>query len=297
MILRSPSRLFPLPNAHHLSAHLRHSRMAHSSSPAPSTEFLDSLASNPKLQPDTWYLIAAATSVTLGKGASWIPAIYAHAVSPVGPAPAEATPSPPVFADDPLPRRRVVRRLKEALVKGAILHGVPHAIGASLALKDALVPGDRDDSFVREGYHLDGQNAARGYEALHRIYRDEMPLVGELKSAMRDVEWFSYNCTYGAFLAPISDTDPRAPLSIRETEMVVLSCLVALRAELEVKWHLRGSLWVGMPEEEVEAVQCAVEEVARECAGVDVRTGMPRVQEMVRLMKEKEAQKAAQKTE
>ncbi|KZT62446.1 hypothetical protein CALCODRAFT_406272, partial [Calocera cornea HHB12733] len=160
-------------------------------------------------------------------------------------------------------RRRVVRRLKEALVKGAILFGVPRAISASLALQDALAPGDRDDSFVREGFHLDGENEQRGHEALHRIYRDEMPLVGERKAQMRDIEWYSYNATYGVFLAPISETSDRAPLSIRETEIVVLACLVALRAPLEVRWHLRGSLRVGMKEEEIEAVQCAVEEVAK----------------------------------
>jgi len=271
--------------------------MSRPSAPPPSAAFLQRLAGNTRLQPNSWYLIAAATSVTLGCGHSWIPAIYAHAVAPLGPAPEETTPAPEVFDEDPLPRRKVVRRLKEALVKGAILHGVPHAIGASLALKEALAPGDRDDSFVRSGFELDGKNEERGHEALHRIYRDEMPLVGERKTAMRDVEWFSYNVTYGVFLAPISDTNPRAPLSLKETEMVVLSCLLAMRAELEVRWHLRGCIWVGMSEEEVEEVQRVVEEVARECAGVDVREGMPRVAEIVKVVREKEALKAAEKKE
>ncbi|KZO91061.1 hypothetical protein CALVIDRAFT_602484 [Calocera viscosa TUFC12733] len=267
------------------------------SSGVPSSAFLDSLVSNTRLAPDTWYLIAAAASVTLGMGDTWVPAIYAHAVAPLGPAPAETTPSPPVFEEDPLPRRKVVRRLKEAITKGAIILGVPRAISASIALKDALEPGDKDDSFVREGYELDGKTEQRGHEALHRIYRDQMPLVGDDRKEMRDVEWYSYNVIYGVFMAPISDTDSRAPLSLRETEMVVLSCLVALRAKLEIKWHLRGNLWAGVTEEEVEAVQCAVEEVAKECVGLDVRTGMPRVQDIVKILNEQEAQKAVEKND
>ncbi|EJU02158.1 hypothetical protein DACRYDRAFT_115921 [Dacryopinax primogenitus] len=267
--------------------------MVASTSPPPSSAFLDTLANNKRIQPDSWYLIAAAASVTLGRASSWLPAIYTHACAPLGPAPLEPSPAPENVAEDPLPRRKVVRRLKEAIVKGTILHGVPTGIGASIALHAALVPGDRDDSFVREGFHLDGKNEQRGYEALHRIYRDEMPLVGDLKTGMRDVEWFSYNITYGAVLSPISDTSPRAPLSLKETEMVILSCLLAMRADLEVRWHLRGCLWAGLKEEEVEAVQCMVEEIARECAGVDCKTGMPRVHDMIKVMKEREAEKAA----
>lgn len=86
----------------------------------------------------------------------------------------------------------------------------------------------------------------------------------------------SENITYGLFLAPISEANPRYPLSFPETEMVILSCLIAHRAKREVLWHLRGSLRAGLSLEEVEAVQLAVELVAGEL-GVDVRTNMPRV--------------------
>lgn len=93
------------------------------------------------------------------------------------------------------------------------------------------------------------------------------------------VEWMSENITYGLFLAPVSEVNPRYPLSFPETEMVVLSCLIAHRANREVLWHLRGSLRAGLSPEEVEAVQSAVELVADEL-GVDVRTNMPRVGEV-----------------
>jgi hypothetical protein len=58
--------------------------------------------------------------------------------------------------------------------------------------------------------------------------------------------------------------------------MVVLSCLISQQASREAKWHFRGSLWIGLSEAEIEAIQHAIELVAAEC-GVDVKSGMPRV--------------------
>lgn len=44
-------------------------------------------------------------------------------------------------------------------------------------------------------------------------------------------------------------------------------------------WHFRGSLWNGLSEDEIESIQHAIEMVAAEC-GVDVKSGMPRVQDL-----------------
>jgi hypothetical protein len=108
-------------------------------------------------------------------------------VHPLGPAPSHPVPAPAEFAAEPCPRRRVVRRLKEALVKSAILCGVPHAIEASFALKDALEPGDRDTSFVRQRLELGPESARRGAEGIYKVYRDHVPIDGEIAAAMRDI--------------------------------------------------------------------------------------------------------------
>jgi hypothetical protein len=89
----------------------------------------------------------------------------------------------------------------------------------------------------------------------------------------------SENITYGLFLEPVSESNPRAPLSFPETEMVVLSCLIAQKAKREVLWHLRGALRSGLTSTEVEAVQQAIELVAEEL-GHGVKTDMPRVGEV-----------------
>lgn len=68
-------------------------------------------------------------------------------------------------------------------------------------------------------------------------------------------------------------------MTLVETEMVVLSCLISQQASREAKWHLRGSLWIGLSEDEIESIQYAIETVAAEC-GVDVKSGMPRVRDL-----------------
>jgi hypothetical protein len=77
--------------------------------------------------------------------------------------------------------------MKEALVKSAILSGVPHVIEASFALKDVLEPGDRDTSFVRKGLEFGEESARRGSEGIYKVYRDHVPINGELAEAMRDI--------------------------------------------------------------------------------------------------------------
>jgi hypothetical protein len=61
--------------------------------------------------------------------------------------------------------------------------------------------------------------------------------------------------------------------------MVVLSCLISQHASREATWHFRGSLWNGLSEGEIEYIQQAIETIAAEC-GVDVKSGMPRVQDL-----------------
>lgn len=124
--------------------------------------------------------------------------MYEHAVShipvpghPIGPPPAD-------FASDPSPRRKIVRRLKESLVKCIILTGVPRVIEASFALKVATEksPGgvDHEDSFVREGldsgsgtYGLEG-NRTRGLKGLDRVYREQYPPIRQkMQDGLKDI--------------------------------------------------------------------------------------------------------------
>jgi alkylhydroperoxidase/carboxymuconolactone decarboxylase family protein YurZ len=85
--------------------------------------------------------------------------------------------------------------------------------------------------------------------------------------------------TYGIFIEPVSESNPRAPLTFAQTEIVILACLIPQKANRETLWHIRGALHSGMSKEEVEAVQQIIELVANEL-GVDAKEGMPRVSDV-----------------
>lgn len=72
-------------------------------------------------------------------------------------------------------------------------------------------------------------------------------------------EWLGPAVTYGQLLAITRPEFPRAALTFAETEIVVLTCLMARHAHREVLWHLRGCLRAGMTADEVEGCQKAIE--------------------------------------
>lgn len=80
---------------------------------------LQSLASN-ITRPAASYLIPAIVATTLGQGAVWLPAVYDFTVASLPPAPIMRSPTPLPVAET-IPRRRVLRILKEGLVKSSIL--------------------------------------------------------------------------------------------------------------------------------------------------------------------------------
>jgi len=93
----------------------------------------------------SWPIIATAAAAAAGQGPAWMPLIY-HAATleldDVGPPPAMKQPPIERWEDD-LPRRKVVRQLKETLVKSTILVGVGHCIEASFSLGNCLEEGDK----------------------------------------------------------------------------------------------------------------------------------------------------------
>lgn len=224
-------------------------------------------------RPSASYLLPALVTTTLGHGPTWLPHIYIHATTNLPPAPAHRTPSP-LPALDPIPRRKVLRELKEALVKSSILIGVPRVIEALLELGECVEEGARDDWFVREGLGSEAvgwgrdEVERRGVEGLGRIYRDDIHAIWtRMGSDMADVstslnyfavgcrangvldaflpEWVSKNITYGTFLTPHPILDnpaqSRDPLAHDPAllSVVTLSCLIPQRTPREILWHLR----------------------------------------------------------
>lgn len=120
-----------------------------------------------------------------------------------------------------------------------IFTGVGHCIEASFALGNALQEGDKDDVCVREGFESDGASFERGSRGLGRVYKQNLvPIMAKMEqSGLSDIAWLSYNVTYGSLLETIRPDNPAAALDFPETEIVILSCLMARHAH---RWPLRG---------------------------------------------------------
>lgn len=143
-----------------------------------------------KLQrPSAAYILPTVVSVTTGHGAEWIGPIYKHAVAELPPAPSSRSPSPLYPSEDTNSRRRVVREMKEALLKSAILVGVPRAIEASLHLQDEVEEGAKDDSFVREELQdiEPAEVRRRGNAGLATVYQENIGPIFEMMEDLKDV--------------------------------------------------------------------------------------------------------------
>ena len=165
---------------------------------APSRELLNQLSASLR-RPSASYLVPAIAATALGHAPAWLPVIYAHHTSSLPAAPPLRSASP-LPALETIPRRRVLRELKEGLVKSAILVGVPRVIEALLELRECVEEGAKDDSFVRRGMGGLGWEQAeverRGLEGLGRIYRDDIgPIWTKMGADMEDVRKHSPSCS------------------------------------------------------------------------------------------------------
>ncbi|ORY72412.1 hypothetical protein BCR35DRAFT_318975 [Leucosporidium creatinivorum] len=256
---------------------------------APLTEAIPALLqrlSSTLQRPSASYILPAVVFTTLGQAHTWIGPVYQHAVRSLPPAPSTRSPSSLYPVEDDVPRRRVVRELKEAIQKSAILIGVPRAIEAQLHLGEVIEEGAKDDSFVRE--ELEGVEPAearrRGRAGLATVYQEDIgPIFEMMETDLKDVRWMSQQITYGAFLTPLdpptADKPSRDPLAHDPAllSIVTLSAMVPQRTPREILWHLRGALRRGIPREEVETIHAAIAEVCAACGLKNVREGMPTV--------------------
>ncbi|KAM0751057.1 hypothetical protein T439DRAFT_224838 [Meredithblackwellia eburnea MCA 4105] len=261
----------------------------------PSPALLASISSTLR-RPSTPYLVPTLVAATLGQGGPWASQIYQHAVSQLPQSPPTRSHSP-LPAHDPVPRRIVLRQMKEALVKASILIGVPKVIESLLELGEVVEEGARDDSFVREGLgkgqSVEGSHGwgrdeveRRGLNGIGRIYRDDIDGIWKkMGSDMLDIKMISKEVTYGTFLTPHQgpegedmslSPDPLAhdPCLL---SYVTLSCLIPQRTPREILWHIRGALRNGLPRSEVEILQSTVEELCEVLGVKNVGKGMPRV--------------------
>lgn len=157
--------------------------------------FLRSLRLPSSAPPSSRYLLPLLVSTTLGRSHSWLPPIVHLALNDLPPSPSPPPPPQPFPLDDreKFPRRFALGLMKEALVKSAVLIGVPKAIETLLELKDLVPPEDFPKNFVREkldqpGETLDARKEA-GRAGLGSVYQQQLDPIFQLmqESGLEDL--------------------------------------------------------------------------------------------------------------
>ncbi|KMU90701.1 hypothetical protein CIHG_08513 [Coccidioides immitis H538.4] len=185
----------------------------------------------------------------------------------------------------PEARQKLVRRLREALVKCVSIIGVCRPLEVIFGISKIERPEDKDYSFsrypscvaysifstlqeenkrdlqltrisTREHWQSGPANHARGKAWLDRIYKHNILSINDALASHKDFAWISYEITYGLYLSDHSVIDDV------ETELVVLSGIMIQNLRSETHWHLRGTRRVGVSMEDVEKVHQCIELVA-----------------------------------
>lgn len=150
-------------------------------------------------------------------------------------------------------RKKMVARMREALVKLVVISGIPSVMVAVGSLAQVLKEGDRDESTTRVGWQVSGENEKKGKETIEKLYGSDAKGVSESFKSFQDFEWISSNITYGLFLA-----DHRI-LDIKETALVTLPAVLATGLQGPSFRNLKAALRLGFSAEEVESVQRIVD--------------------------------------
>ncbi|KAL5381139.1 hypothetical protein DPSP01_007393 [Paraphaeosphaeria sporulosa] len=230
---------------------------------APSSNFQDLLtatqtrfkATAGNLHPESWWILALSAVCASGKP-SLAADVYSYLIS----LPHHKTPNQ---------RQKLMRKVREALVKNVPIIGVARPLEAIMCIDAVTRPEDKDSSFSREHWTNDKANHERGTRWLRQLYSDNLDPIKDMFKTQRDFGWISEEITYGLYLS-----DHRI-LDGVETELVVLSGMIAQNLPRMTAWHLRACRRMGLTPEECEVIQSCAERIV-EFAGVTLEP-LPRV--------------------
>ncbi|KAF3482418.1 uncharacterized protein GIQ15_05177 [Arthroderma uncinatum] len=206
-------------------------------------EEIERTFSSTSLGNERWYFIPIAALSGAGVPEYAIQ-LYSHLVERPGYATPEA-------------RQRLVRRIREALVKCVPIIGVCRPLEVIFGIAKIEKDEDKDYSFSREHWQSGEQNHERGVSWLSRIYQKNIDGIQDSLAAHKDFFWISTEITYGLYLSDHTILDDV------ETELVVLSGIMIQNLNSESRWHLRGMRRIGIAQEDVELVHQCIELVAK----------------------------------
>lgn len=157
-------------------------------------------------------------------------------------------------------------QMRDILLKQWTLIGIPLVISAvpSLAAAEIAAGYDFPSDLAPKYAMQDGKEAVRGEKFMRSLYQGNLDRIFATWGSHKDTfVWLEKSPIYGLFL---SDHEV---LNELESELVILSSIMAQDLKGASVWHLRGLMRLGVTREDVRKVVKAIEE----CAAVGGKEG------------------------
>ena len=247
---RKKTLLFPLPSSSNLQVIMTPVSSPNPQPPAPAIDpslhslftTIEQSFQKTALGPDRWY-IATCAALVGSTDPELCSQLYIYLIGQ------------PAHSTAPQ-RQRLIRRLREALVKSVSIVGVCKPLEAIMAISPLEREEDKDRSVTREGWACDDANLGRGEDWMRKLYRANTDDTLGFFKDHADFQWISRHITYGLYLSD------RQVLDDVETQMVVLPGIMIQNLPKETHWHIRGTRRIGVAQEDVRVVWEAVQMIA-----------------------------------
>jgi len=170
------------------------------------------------------------------------------------------------FANDALV---LVRKIRDAVFKSAMISGIPKVINALGALNGVLPENLKDKMPMRNADVSIKDLAQAGQEYFYSTYGETAESTQTyLSDIWPDLGFFATTFAYGYVY-----NFPKI-LSGVETSFVMVAALVATDTPTQIKWHLQGAVRNGATLDEVRAIRNISVEVAK-ASGVVWKNEVP----------------------
>lgn len=225
------------------------------------------------LPEDDWYVILTSAFASAHLAVEAVPLIYEEALQLYAPH------NQTKYDKEAI---KIQRRIKESLLKGAIIYGIPSAIDAMVIWIPILrkeyqsQPGRNDSgTFFRKDRDTktmpEYESAAMDH--LSVIYQHNIDSIfqrfgQDANDIFRQIIHFGYGWN-------LSYTDI---LNFPSTELCLVAALILQNLRMEVLWHLRGALRSGLSQEVIQNVHQVCIRIAKDA---DLRTNkVPTLEEV-----------------
>lgn len=135
----------------------------------------------------------------------------------------------------------MAQKMREALLKGAALGGLPKSINSLTQLKNATPEHLREKELHRQ--KVDPNRGATFFDAVYGKISNRVK--NQMANAYPDLCDYAINHVYAPLLSHTAVLGPK------ETSLVVIACLIPQDVNPQLKGHLKGALNNGATKEEI----------------------------------------------